>query len=90
MSKNILRPSLLRTRKALSTVNRPKPASSGSATTPEVKALPLKEAGAAGSFLLVTFLLAVKRKVTLSAAIPRQVFNITSYRSFLPLTHTTE
>jgi hypothetical protein len=32
-------------------VNRPKPASSGSAPTPEVAALTFKEAGAAGSFL---------------------------------------
>jgi hypothetical protein len=45
-------------------------ASAGSATTPEVQALTFKEAAAAESFLLVTFLLAVKRKVTLSAAIP--------------------
>jgi len=47
-------------------------ASAGSATTPEVKALTFKEAGAAGSFSLVTFFLTAKKKVTLSAAIPKK------------------
>jgi hypothetical protein len=42
-------------------VNRKNPASSGSATTPEVIALTFKEAGAAGSFILVTFLLRKKK-----------------------------
>jgi len=37
-------------------------ASAGSATTPEVKALTFKEAGAAESFLLLTFLLRSKEK----------------------------
>jgi len=38
----------------------------------QLKALTIIEAGAAGSFLLVTFLLTAKRKVTLSAAIPEK------------------
>jgi hypothetical protein len=45
-------------------------ASSGSATTSDVQAQTLKEAGAAESFSLVTFFLTAKKKVTLSAAIP--------------------
>jgi len=58
--------------KAQPFVNRPKPASSGSATTPEVTALTLKEAGAAGSFFWLLFFDG-QRKVTLSAAIPENV-----------------
>jgi len=42
----------------------------------KVKAPTIIEAGAAGSFLLVTFLLTAKRKVTLSAAIPEKVRRI--------------
>ncbi len=53
-------PHIIKT-KALPARNRKNPASSGSATTPEVIALTLKEAGAAGSFLLVTFLLRKKK-----------------------------
>jgi hypothetical protein len=46
----------VQTKKHNPTINRPKPASSGSATTPEVAAEPLKEAGAAGSLFTVVSL----------------------------------
>jgi hypothetical protein len=46
------------------TVNRKNPASSGSPTTPEVTALTLKEAGAAGSlFTVACFLMVFMRSL---------------------------
>jgi len=56
--------------KAQPSVNRPKPASSGSATTPEVTAQPLKKQAQPGVFFGLSF--DGQNKVMHSAAIPKK------------------